>query len=242
LDEAYTRTDAIIKEWTKRIDALAAEMRVVSTQILLKRGYDALFMDEDQGSFGRKVKTLVVLDPRKARPVSGSAARRAPAVTQADLDAIRGWWGRGKGAAEDPELQQRIRALGARFDIVPPKALYRGLSLPRGAIGPQTTDSELARLASGLRSWSKDKRMASAYAKRDLHRNADEVVLIWSQPAKERLVLDAGQLDAAARRGLGVESSLDTSEVIGEASGLQVESVKRKSLGPNRTRVEIYLI
>ncbi len=242
LDATYIRTDAIIKEWGERIDALAAEMRVVSTQILLKRGYDALFMDEDQGSFGRKVKTLVVLDPRKVRPVSGSAARRAPVVTQADLDGVRGWWGRGKGAAEDPELQQRIRALGARFDIVPPKALYRGLSLPRGAIGPQTTDSELARLASGLRSWSKDKRMASAYAKRDLHRNADEVVLIWSQPAKERLVLDAGQLDAAARRGLGVESSLDTSEVIGEASGLQVESVKRKSLGPNRTRVEIYLI
>jgi hypothetical protein len=119
--------------------------------------------------------------------------------------------------------------------------LYRGLSVAPGTIGPQTTDPELARLASGLRSWSKDKRMASAYAKRDLHRNADEVVLIWSQPAKERLVLDAGQLDAAARRGLGVESSLDTSEVIGEASGLQVESVKRRPLGPNRTRIEIYL-
>jgi hypothetical protein len=208
---------------------------------LLEKGYDTLMMDVDQGSFGRKVKTLVVLDPRKVRPVSGSAARRAPAVTQADLDAIRGWWGRGKGAAEDPELQQRIRALGARFDIVPPKVLYRGLSVAPGTIGPQTTDPELARLASGFRSWSKDKRMASAYAKRDLHRNADEVVLIWSQPAKEHLVLDAGQLDAAARRTLGVESSMDTSEVIAEPPTLVVESVKKKVLGPNRYRLEVNL-
>ena len=241
LDATYTRTDAIIKEWGERIDALAAEMRGVSTQILLAGGYDALVMDEDQGSFGRKAKTLVVLDPRKARPVSGSAARRTPAVTQADLDAIRGWWGRGKGAAEDPELQQRIRALGARFDIVPPKVLYRGLSVAPGTIGPQTTNPELARLASGFRSWSKDKRMASAYAKRDLHRNADEVILIWSQPAKEHLILDAGQLDAAARRALGVESSMDTSEVIAEPPTLVVESVKKKVLGPNRYRLEVNL-
>ena len=242
LRASYDQTEAIIKEWGERIDALAAEMRERSSQILLARGHDALLMDEDRGSFGRKVKTLVVLDPRKVRPVSGSAARRTPAVTQADLDAIRGWWGRGKGAAEDPELQRRIRDLGARFDIVPPKVLYRGLSLPRGTIGPQTTDQELAQLASGLRSWTKDKRMASAYAKRDLHRSVDEVVLTWSQPSKERLVLDAGQLDAAARRGLGAESSLDTSEVIGEATGLQVQSVRRRPLSPSRTRFEIDLI
>ena len=84
--------------------------------------------------------------------------------------------------------------------------------------------------------------MASAYAKRDLHRNADEVVLVWTGPAKEALVLDAGQLDAAARRALGAESSLDTSEVIAEPSGLTVESVKRKALGSSRSRFEIFLI
>jgi len=55
-------------------------------------------------------------------------------------------------------------------------------------------------------------------------------------------VLDAGQLDAAARRALGVESSLDTSEVIAEPSGLTVESVKRKALGSSRSRFEIFLI
>jgi hypothetical protein len=239
VDERLKHT---IEAWSRSLDGAATKVRKRVTELVRSLGHDAVLMVRDEGSFGRTVKTLVVLDPQNVRLVAGSGARVTPTVTQADLDAVRGWWGRGKGAAEDPELQQRIRALGARFDIVPPKVLYRGLSVAPGTIGPQTTDSELARLASGLRSWSKDKRMASAYAKRDLHRNADEVVLIWSQPAKERLVLDAGQLDAAARRGLGVESSLDTSEVIGEASGLQVESVKRKSLGPNRTRVEIYLI
>jgi hypothetical protein len=163
-------------------------------------------------------------------------------VTQADLDAIRGWWGRGKGAAEDTALQQRIRALGARFVIAPPKALYRGLSVPSGTIGPHTSDQAIAALASGLRSWSKDKRMASAYAKRDLHRNADEVVLVWTAPAKEALVLDAGQLDAAARRALGTESSLDTSEVIADPPALVVESVHKKALGPRRARFEVHLV
>jgi hypothetical protein len=175
------------------------------------------------------------------RPVSGSFARALPAVTQADLDAIRGWWGRGKGAAEDAALQQRIRDLGKRFDAVPPKALYRGLSVPPGTIGPHTSDQAIAALASGFRSWSKDKRMASAYAKRDLHRNADEVVLVWTGPAKEALVLDAGQLDAAARRALGVESSLDTSEVIADPPTLVVESVHKKTLGPRRARFEVHL-
>ena len=236
------RLEHTIEAWSRSLDGAAAKVRKRVTELVRSLGHDAVLMVCDEGSFGRTVKTLVVLDPQNVRLVAGSAARRTPAVTQADLDAIRGWWGRGKGAAEDHELQRRIRDLGARFDIVPPKVLYRGLSLPRGTIGPQTTDQELAQLASGLRSWTKDKRMASAYAKRDLHRSVDEVVLTWSQPAKEHLVLDAGQLDAAARRGLGAESSLDTSEVIGEATGLQVQSVKRRPLSPSRTRFEIDLI
>jgi hypothetical protein len=242
LEAAMDRSQAIIEEWSERVDALSAKMRQVSTDILISSGHDALIMEEDRGSFGRKVKTLVVLDPKNVRPVSGSLARVLPAVTQADLDAIRGWWGRGKGAAEDAALQQRIRDLSKRFDAVPPKVLYRGLSVPPGTIGPHTSEQAIAALASGFRSWSKDKRMASAYAKRDLYRNADEVVLVWTGPAKEALVLDAGQLDAAARRALGVESSLDTSEVIAEPSGLTVESVKRKVLGSSRSRFEVFLI
>jgi hypothetical protein len=162
-------------------------------------------------------------------------------VTQADLDSIRGWWGRGKAAAEDAALQQRIRALGARFVIVPPKALYRGLSVPSGTIGPHTSEQAVAALASGFRSWSKDKRMASAYAKRDLHRSADEIVLVWTAPTREGLILDAGQLDAAARRTLGVESSLDTSEVIADPPALVVESVHHNVLGRNRSRFEVHL-
>ena len=242
LGAARDRTKAIVEEWSERVDALSAKMRQVSTDILISSGHDALIMEEDRGSFGRRVKTLVVLDPKSVRPVSGSFARALPAVTQADLDAIGGWWGRGKGAAEDTALQQRIRALGARFVIAPPKALYRGLSVPSGTIGPHTSDQAIAALASGLRSWSKDKRMASAYAKRDLHNSADEIVLVWTAPAKEALVLDAGQLDAAARRALGTESSLDTSEVIADPPALVVESVHKKVLGPRRARFEVHLV
>jgi hypothetical protein len=232
---------AIVEEWGERVDELSTRMRQISTDILVSKGHDALIMEEDRGSFGRKVKTLVVLDPQNVRPVSGSFARALPAVTQADLDSIRGWWGRGRAAAEDAALQQRIRALGARFVIVPPKALYRGLSVPSGTIGPHTSEQAIAALASGLRSWSKDKRMASAYAKRDLHRSADEIVLVWTAPTREGLILDAGQLDAAARRALGVESSLDTSEVIADPPALVVESVHHKVLGRNRSRFEVHL-
>ena len=84
--------------------------------------------------------------------------------------------------------------------------------------------------------------MASAYAKRDLHNSADEVVLVWAAPAKEALVLDAGQLDAAARRALGTESSLDTSEVIADPPALVVESVHKKALGSRRARFEVHLV
>lgn len=236
------RLDQTIQAWSRSLDEAATKVRKRVTELVRSLGHDAVLMVCDEGSFGRTVKTLVVLDPQNVRPVSGSFARALPAVTQADLDAIRGWWGRGKGAAGDTALQQRIRDLGKRFDVVPPKVLYRGLSVPPGTIGPHTSDQAIAALASGFRSWSKDKRMASAYAKRDLYRNADEVVLVWTGPAKEALVLDAGQLDAAARRALGVESSLDTSEVIAEPSGLTVESVKRKALGSSRSRFEIFLI
>ena len=65
LSASYDQTDAVIKEWGERIDALAAEMRERSNQILLAGGHDALLMDEDQGSFGRKIRTLVAARPTK---------------------------------------------------------------------------------------------------------------------------------------------------------------------------------
>jgi hypothetical protein len=70
LEAAMDRSQAIIDEWGERVDALSAKMRQVSTDILISSGHDALFMEEDRGSFGRKVKTLVVLDPKSLRPVS----------------------------------------------------------------------------------------------------------------------------------------------------------------------------
>jgi hypothetical protein len=164
-------------------------------------------------------------------------ALRPPAVTADELERLAGWWGRGKGNADDPGLAALIRDLGRRVKMRPQKALFRGLSLPNGVFDPRNTEQVLGYVR-GLRSWSRDKRSANYYAKMPLHHGADSVLFVWESPNPSDLVLDAGSLDAAAKK-LGLrDSRLDTSEVIADPKSVRVVGVATDYLGQGSVEVE----
>jgi hypothetical protein len=161
----------------------------------------------------------------------------AQSLTPEDFESLRRWWGRGKGHAQDPDLEKLIRDLGTRTKMRKQKSLFRGLSLPNGVFDPSNTAQVLS-FAKGLRSWSRDKRSANYYAKTQLHWSADSVLFIWENPSPEDLILDSGTLDAAAKK-LGLSSSsLDTSEVIADPRSLRLLSVKTEVTGEGGVEIE----
>ena len=165
-------------------------------------------------------------------------ARRyaAQTLTPEELKELSRWWGRGKGHAQDPELDKLIRDLGLKTKMRKQKALYRGLSLPNGVFDPQNTAQVLS-YAKGLRSWSRDKRSANYYAKTQLSASADSVLFVWENPNPSDLVLDSGSLDAVAKKLSLPASSLDTSEVIADPKSLRIVSVETVLLGAEGVEV-----
>lgn len=75
VDERLKHT---IQAWSRSLDEAATKVRKRVTELVRSLGHDAVLMVRDEGSFGRTVKTLVVLDPKSVRPVSGSLARALP--------------------------------------------------------------------------------------------------------------------------------------------------------------------
>ena len=70
-DDQYKAADeqmqAILDKWNAEKDALSADLRKRSTEILKERGHDGVYIAEDAGSFGRKTDTTVILDPANIR-------------------------------------------------------------------------------------------------------------------------------------------------------------------------------
>lgn len=65
--DATKKMTGIIPEWRSKIRDNAALSQKEIKDTLKKAGYDGLIMDEDRGSFGRKVKSYVVLDKEQLR-------------------------------------------------------------------------------------------------------------------------------------------------------------------------------
>jgi hypothetical protein len=66
--EKSARIDAILAAWSPSSDAYSARLRAIVTQALLDAGHDSLWMERDEGTRGRAVETLVVLDPKRVKP------------------------------------------------------------------------------------------------------------------------------------------------------------------------------
>ena len=65
--EATETMKGIIPEWREKIKENAATSQKEIKKLLKDNGYDGMIMDEDRGSFGRKVKSYLVLDKEQLR-------------------------------------------------------------------------------------------------------------------------------------------------------------------------------
>lgn len=65
--EATEKMKDIIPEWREKIRENAATSQKEIKKLLKDNGYDGMIMDEDRGSFGRKVKSYLVLDKEQLR-------------------------------------------------------------------------------------------------------------------------------------------------------------------------------
>lgn len=63
------KTKEHLKEWHRKINIIATKARSVLTQLLIKKGYDGLIIENDEGSFGRRTKTIIALNPNQVRLV-----------------------------------------------------------------------------------------------------------------------------------------------------------------------------
>ena len=63
--EHMARLKQITDAWSAASDEASAAVRAVVTSALLAHGHDSLWMKRDEGTRGRAVETLVVLDPRR---------------------------------------------------------------------------------------------------------------------------------------------------------------------------------
>lgn len=73
LEAAEARVQEIIDEWERRTSKFPKKMQEESTRIIRDMGHDALWMQRDEGSGGRVVQTLVVLDPKKVFITGGAS-------------------------------------------------------------------------------------------------------------------------------------------------------------------------
>lgn len=68
-DAAFNAEDEVVKEWTKKQDALALKAKKAATAALRENGYDGVFLEKDQGSWGRSTEAYIALDPAQVKNI-----------------------------------------------------------------------------------------------------------------------------------------------------------------------------
>ena len=74
--ELFDAEEAVVEEWTEAADHLNAQAKELITDALRGAGYDGVFLDQDQGSWGRKTDAVIALYPEQVK----SVPMKAPAV------------------------------------------------------------------------------------------------------------------------------------------------------------------
>lgn len=88
LTEATEKMKGIIPEWRKKIKENAAVSQKEIKKLLKENGYDGMIMDEDRGSFGRRVKSYLVLDKEQLRDNSVPVRRKNSVLSDDDASML----------------------------------------------------------------------------------------------------------------------------------------------------------
>lgn len=79
-DAAFNAEDEVVKEWTKKQDALALKAKKAATAALRENGYDGVFLEKDQGSWGRSTEAYIALDANQVKNVDNQNPTTDPDI------------------------------------------------------------------------------------------------------------------------------------------------------------------
>lgn len=79
-DTAFNAEDEVVKEWTKKQDALALKAKKAATAALRENGYDGVFLEKDQGSWGRSTEAYIALDANQVKNVDNQNPTTDPDI------------------------------------------------------------------------------------------------------------------------------------------------------------------
>ena len=66
-NKVYEAEDKVVEEWTAKADELSAKCKELINEYLNRKGYDGIILEEDAGSFGRKTRAYIALDPQQVK-------------------------------------------------------------------------------------------------------------------------------------------------------------------------------
>ena len=72
--------DQIVDEWTAKDDELSARAKEIITAAIRSAGYDGVFLENDDGSWGRKTDAIIALEPSQVKNVSNTSPTSNPDI------------------------------------------------------------------------------------------------------------------------------------------------------------------
>ena len=72
-NELFEAEDKVSSEWTNAINALSQDAKKIINSILTSDGYDGVIINNDVGSFGRSVKSIIALENAQVKNVDNTA-------------------------------------------------------------------------------------------------------------------------------------------------------------------------
>ena len=76
-DAAFNAEEEVLAEWTKKQDALALKAKEAATAALREHGYDGVFLERDQGSWGRSTEAYIALDAAQVKNTDNRTPTKA---------------------------------------------------------------------------------------------------------------------------------------------------------------------
>lgn len=79
-NKVYEAEDKVVEEWTAKVDELSAKCKELINEYLNRKGYDGIILEEDAGSFGRKTKAYIALDPHQVKNTDNLSPTENPDI------------------------------------------------------------------------------------------------------------------------------------------------------------------